>query len=66
MKLAGCFNGLTTIFMSNVQGKFDFSCHDPFNYIVHDVMFFFFTQTCMQSTDTFSFFSLTQLIVIIL
>jgi len=30
MKLAGCFNGTKTSYMSKDQGKFDFSCHDPF------------------------------------
>ncbi len=30
MTLAGCFNGTKTSYMSKDQGKFDFSCHDPF------------------------------------
>jgi len=30
MKLAGCFNGTTTYCTSKAQGKWDFSCHDPF------------------------------------
>ncbi len=30
MKLAGCFNGTKTSYMPKDQGKFDFSCHDPF------------------------------------
>ncbi len=30
MKLAGCFNGTKTPHMPKDQGKFDFSCHDPF------------------------------------
>ncbi len=32
MILAGCFNGTKT-YMPKDQGKFDFSCHDPFNNI---------------------------------
>jgi len=30
MKLAGCFNGTETSYMSIDQNKFDFSCHEPF------------------------------------
>jgi len=30
MKLAGCFDGINTSYMSKHQDKFDFSYHDPF------------------------------------
>jgi len=30
MKLAGCFNGINTSYMSKHQDKFNFSYHDPF------------------------------------
>ncbi len=32
MELAGCCNGTRNCYMSKHQGKFDFSCHDPFNW----------------------------------
>jgi len=41
MKLAGCFNGTKTSYMSKNQGKFDFSYHDPFYTICFNTFFFF-------------------------
>ncbi len=38
MKFPGCFNGTKTSYMPKDQGKFDFSCHDPFKGIVHPEM----------------------------
>ncbi len=38
MKLAGCFNDTKTSYMPIDQGKFDFSCHDPFNNIIKRIM----------------------------
>jgi len=31
MKLAGCIKHAKTSYMPKDQGKFDFSCYDPFN-----------------------------------
>jgi len=43
MKLAGCFNGTKTSYMSKDQGKFDFSYHDPFHTICFNTFFFKFS-----------------------
>ncbi len=51
VKLAGCCNGTRNCYMSKDQGKFDFSCHDPFNWKIslpksHNAVLLFY---CFQA-----------------
>jgi len=47
MRRTLCFNGTKTFYMSKDQGKFGFSCHDPFCKL-------YFILAFMQLADTFT------------